>query len=81
VAAGRRAAYVSDGSFRENLHFAAGIAIAHAAGCVVTDLAGDPVNTGRGLVVSADPTTHHEVLALVRPHLVAVAGGGDPLAG
>ncbi|MEJ7689778.1 MAG: inositol monophosphatase family protein [Nocardioidaceae bacterium] len=31
VAAGRRAAYISDGTFRENLHFAAGIAIAEAA--------------------------------------------------
>ncbi len=76
VAAGRRASYISDGSFRDNLHFAAGIAIAEVAGCTVTDLAGDPLNTGRGLVVSADPTTHHEVLALVQPHLSAVAMGG-----
>lgn len=73
VAAGRRASYVSDGSFEENIHFAAGIAITEAAGCVVTDLAGDPLDAGRGLVVSADPTTHQEVLALVRPHLSAVA--------
>ncbi|QSF59531.1 inositol monophosphatase family protein [Nocardioides sp. zg-1228] len=76
VAVGRRASYVSDGSFRGNLHFAAGIAVAEAAGCVVTDLAGDPLHTGRGLVVSADPTTHQEVLALVRPHLSAVATVG-----
>lgn len=72
VAAGRRSSYVSDGSFDENLHFAAGIAIAEAAGCLVTDLAGDPLNTGRGLVVSADLATHHEVLELVQPHLSAV---------
>ena len=76
VAAGRRACYVSDGSFRGNVHFAAGIALAEAAGCVVTDLAGDPLHTGRGLVVSADPTTHGEVLALVQPHLSALVTAG-----
>ena len=76
VSAGRRASYISDGSFLENLHFAAGIAIAEAAGCVITDLAGDPLNTGRGLVVSSDPTTHQEVLALVQPHLSAVTVAG-----
>ncbi|WP_185996082.1 inositol monophosphatase family protein [Nocardioides campestrisoli] len=75
VAAGRRASYISDGSFRNNVHFAAGIAIAEAAGCVVTDLAGDPLHTGRGLVISADPTTHVQVLALVQPHLSALVTG------
>ena len=75
VAAGRRASYVSDGRFRDNLHFAAGIAVAEAAGCVVTDLAGDPLNTGRGLVVSADAATHQDLLDLVRPHLSAVSSG------
>lgn len=76
VAAGRRAAYISDGSFRGNLHFAAGIAIAEAAGCVISDLAGDPLNTGRGLVISADPATHQSVMELVRPHVSAVATAG-----
>jgi myo-inositol-1(or 4)-monophosphatase len=71
VAAGRRAAYISDGWFRENVHFAAGIAIAEAAGCVVSDLVGDQLHTGRGLVVSSDPATHHAVVGLVRPHLSA----------
>ncbi len=71
VAAGRRAAYLSDGSFRDNVHFAAGIAICQAAGCVVTDLAGDPLHTGRGLVVSADWTTHRALVSIVRPHLAA----------
>ena len=72
VAAGRRAAYVSDGAFRENLHFAAGLGICAAAGCVVTDLAGDPLHTGRGLIVSADAETHEQLLTLVAPHLRAV---------
>jgi myo-inositol-1(or 4)-monophosphatase len=76
VAAGRRASYISDGSFFQNLHFAAGIGVAEAAGCVITDLAGDPLNAGRGLVVSSDPTTHQEVLALVQPHLSAVTMAG-----
>jgi myo-inositol-1(or 4)-monophosphatase len=69
VAAGRRAAYVSDGSFLENVHFAAGIALCEAAGCIVTDLAGDPLHTGRGLVVSADLETHARLVDLVAPHL------------
>lgn len=77
VAAGRRAAYVSDGVFRENLHFAAGIAIAEAAGCSVSDLAGDPLNSGRGLIVSANATTHRSVLDLVEPHLTAVTRDSD----
>lgn len=69
VAAGRRAAYVSDGQFRDNLHFAAGIAVCRAAGCIVSDLSGDPLHTGRGLVVSADRETHDTMLALIGPHL------------
>jgi myo-inositol-1(or 4)-monophosphatase len=72
VAAGRRAAYISDGSFRGDLHFAAGIALCQAAGCIITDLAGDPLHVGRGLVISADPTTHEDVLSIVQPHLAAV---------
>jgi myo-inositol-1(or 4)-monophosphatase len=76
VAAGRRAAYVSDGDLRGSVHFAAGIALCEAAGCVVTDLAGDPLHTGRGLVVSADTRTHVRLLDLVDPHLRAVDRDG-----
>ncbi|MFC6706957.1 inositol monophosphatase family protein [Flexivirga alba] len=72
VAAGRRAAYISDGTFRDNLHFAAGIAIAEAAGCVVSDLCGEPLHTGRGLIVAADRPTQQAMLALVEPHLARV---------
>jgi myo-inositol-1(or 4)-monophosphatase len=66
VAAGRRAAYVSDGSFVGNVHFAAGIAICRAAGCVVTDLRGDDVDSpgGSGLLVAADGETHRRLLEL-----------------
>jgi fructose-1,6-bisphosphatase/inositol monophosphatase family enzyme len=72
VAAGRRAAYVTDGRLEGSVHFTAGIAVCQAAGCVVTDLAGGPLHTGRGLVASADEQTHDRLLALVRPHLEAL---------
>jgi myo-inositol-1(or 4)-monophosphatase len=71
VAAGRRAAYVSDGSFVDNVHFAAGLALCQTAGCVVTDLAGDPLTKGRGLIVAADAQTHARLVDVVRPHLEA----------
>ena len=66
VAAGRRAAYVTDGRFEDNVHFAAGIAICRAAGCVVTDLRGGEVDSagGSGLLVAADEETHTRLLAL-----------------
>lgn len=72
VAAGRRAAYVSDGDFVGNVHFAAGIELSRASGCVVTDLRGDRLEGGRGLIAAADPDTHHRLLAIVAPHLEAI---------
>lgn len=72
VAAGRRAGYVTDGTFVDNVHFAAGIAICRAAGCVVTDLAGGPLHADRGLIVAADEPTHRALVELVAPHLAAV---------
>lgn len=69
VAAGRRAGYISDGHLVDNLHFAAGIGLCRAAGCVVTDLIGGPLDAGRGLILAADTETHERLLALVAPHL------------
>jgi myo-inositol-1(or 4)-monophosphatase len=67
VAAGRRAAYVTDGDLRDSVHVAAGIALCQAAGCVVTGIHGQPLHTGTGdLVVAADEQTHAALLALVR---------------
>ncbi|MFF3855199.1 inositol monophosphatase family protein [Micromonospora sp. NPDC002575] len=67
VAAGRRAAYVTDGHLRDSVHFAAGIALCRAAGCVVTGIDGRPLHTGAGgLVVAADERTHAALLALIR---------------
>ena len=73
VAAGRRAGYVTDGRFADNVHFAAGIALCRRAGCMVTDLAGDPLHTGRGLIVAADAGAHARLVELVSPHLAALA--------
>lgn len=66
VAAGRRAAYVTDGDLRDSVHFAAGIALCQAAGCVVTGIHGQPLHTGAGgLVVAADRETHAALLKLI----------------
>jgi myo-inositol-1(or 4)-monophosphatase len=63
VATGQRAAYVHAGDVR-NVHFAAGIAVCRRAGCVVTDLVGEAVeSTGNGLVAAADEATHATLLA------------------
>ncbi|MFJ4857353.1 inositol monophosphatase family protein [Streptomyces sp. NPDC088730] len=68
VAAGRRAAYVTDGrGLRDSVHFAAGIALCEAAGCVVTGIHGQPPHTGaEGLVVAADRETHGLLLEMIR---------------
>ncbi|WP_130332168.1 inositol monophosphatase family protein [Micromonospora kangleipakensis] len=66
VAAGRRAAYVTDGNLQDSVHFASGIALCQAAGCVVTGIQGQPLHTGvGGLVVAADQETHAALLALI----------------
>lgn len=66
VAAGRRAAYVTDGDLRESVHFAAGIALCQAAGCIVTDLRDQPPHSGAGgLIVAADRNTHTALLNMI----------------
>ena len=65
VAAGRRAAYVTDGHLRDSVHFASGIALCQAAGCVVTGLHGQPLHTGAGgLIAAADRETHAALLEM-----------------
>lgn len=61
VASGRRAGYVSDGDLRQSVHFAAGIALCHGAGCIVTDLLRANLRTGRGLIIAADAQIHEEL--------------------
>lgn len=66
VAAGRRAAYVTDGQLAAGVHGAAGVALCRAAGCVVTGLDGAPLGTGiGGLVVAADTDTHAALIDLI----------------
>jgi len=66
LAAGRRAGYVHEGDLRDNVHFAAPIAIAEAAGCVVTGIHGQPLHTEpHGLLAAADAATHARLLGLV----------------
>jgi myo-inositol-1(or 4)-monophosphatase len=70
VAAGRRAAYVTDGDLRDSVHFSSGVALCRAAGCVVTGLAGQPLHTGiQGMVAAADAETHAELLAVITRQL------------
>ncbi|MYV48394.1 inositol monophosphatase family protein [Streptomyces sp. SID2888] len=68
VAAGKRAAYVTDGADPSaSVHFAAGIALCRAAGCVVTGIDGAPIGpAGRGLVAAADAETHRQLMSLIR---------------
>lgn len=66
VAAGRRLAYVADGDLRDSVHFAPGIALCQAAGCVVTGLRGQPLHSGAGgLVAAADAQTHAALVEIV----------------
>lgn len=65
VAAGRRAAYVTDGYLRDSVHFSAGIALGQAAGCVITDLRGQPVHAGPGLIAAADAPTHAALIEII----------------
>jgi myo-inositol-1(or 4)-monophosphatase len=73
VASGRRAAYVIDRDVIDSVHFAAGIAVCRAAGCVVTDLRGGAVGDGPGLLVAADEVTHAALLPLLASALTAAA--------
>lgn len=67
VAAGKRAAYVTDGAdLTCSVHFAAGIALCRAAGCFVTGIDRNPIGpTGRGLVAAADADTHKRLISML----------------
>jgi myo-inositol-1(or 4)-monophosphatase len=70
VATGQRAAYITDGDMRENVHFAAGLALCEAAGCTVTDLRGRRWGRGAtGLIAAADAEIHATLVSLVRQSL------------
>ncbi|MFE3247135.1 inositol monophosphatase family protein [Streptomyces sp. NPDC059209] len=67
VAAGRRAAYVAlGGDLSDSVHFAAGIALCRAAGCVLTGIEGAPIGRGgHGLVAAADEETHELLMSMI----------------
>lgn len=70
VATGQRAAYITDGDLRDNVHFAAGLALCQAAGCLLTDLHGNPCGRApTGLLAAADPATHATLLSLIQKYL------------
>lgn len=70
VAAGRRAAYVTDCQLEENVHFAAALSICQAARCTVTNLRGRPWNAGgTGIIAAADAETHLALLEMVQRYL------------
>jgi myo-inositol-1(or 4)-monophosphatase len=81
VAAGRHAAYVTDGHLSGSVHFASGIALCQAAGCMVTGLLGQPVHTGiGGLIAAADERTHATILAIIKQSGFITAPAGQPRA-
>ena len=66
LAAGRRAVYVHEGDLRDNDHTAAPLAIAQAAGCIVTGIQGQPMHSGvGGLLAAADEATHAALLVML----------------
>jgi len=66
VAAGRRAAYITDGCLLDSVHFTSGIAVCQGAGCLMTGLQGQPLHTAvEGLIAAADTKTHAALLAIV----------------
>jgi myo-inositol-1(or 4)-monophosphatase len=66
VATGQRAAYITDGDVGRSVHFAAGLAICKAAGCVISDLHGKTFEDGpHGLIVAADQETHASLVRLL----------------
>ncbi|ETX07715.1 MAG: phosphatase [Candidatus Entotheonella gemina] len=71
VATGQRAAYITDGDVRDSVHFAAGLSVCKAAGCLVTDLRGHVWGSGStGLIAAANSETHAAILYLVKKYLV-----------
>jgi myo-inositol-1(or 4)-monophosphatase len=70
VAAGRRAGMVIASSHDFDIHFAAGIGLCRAAGCVLSDLHGGPARLdSEAIVVAADAATHRLILQGVAEQL------------
>ncbi|MBT2378775.1 hypothetical protein J7E90_15825 [Streptomyces sp. ISL-111] len=59
-------AVTDGGDLSGSVHFAAGIALCRAAGCVVTGVDGSPVGEGHGLVAAAGEETHGLLMSMIR---------------
>ena len=68
VAIGRQAAYITDGTLRDSVHFTAGIILCRAAGATVSDFRGNPLHTTPGLVGASDSETHQNLIDLIAPY-------------
>jgi len=72
VASGQRAGFVIADRRGPSVHFSAGIGLCRAAGCICTNLFGQPLRLADdGIVVAADQTTHQLLLAGIAEQLVA----------
>lgn len=69
VAVGRQAAYIADNVSPTSVHFTAGTILCQAAALPVTNFHGDPLHTTPGLLASASPETHTQLLSFLAPHL------------
>lgn len=50
------------------MHFAAGIALCQASGCVITDVDGNPVHPGPGIIAARNGAAHATLRELVARH-------------
>lgn len=70
VATGQRAGFVIPDRRAKSVHFTAGIGLCRAAGCVMTNLRGEPLRLdGDGIVVAADKPTHDRLMAGIAEQL------------
>jgi len=72
VATGQRAGFVIPDRRAKSVHFTAGIGLCRAAGCVLTNLRGEPLRLDDdGMVVAADQATHDLMMAGIAEQLHA----------
>ncbi|MFC7361301.1 inositol monophosphatase family protein [Nocardioides astragali] len=67
-ASGQRLGYVTDGRHKGSVHFAAGIALCRAAGCVISDVDGNAVHSGAVIIAARDLAPHATLMQLVARH-------------
>lgn len=69
VAAGKRAAFITEGPAYDSVHFAAPIALGRASGCIITDILGGPLTPDSpGLIMASSPGVHEVLVTLTGKH-------------